>query len=61
MTAGGPTPIARRIITEPLPWYRRWWVPVAGGAVLLGTVTTIVYLSAKGIGADDEVQLDTTP
>ena len=61
MKAGGPTPIARRIITEPLPWYRRWWVPVAGGAVLLGTVTTIVYLSAKGIGADDEVQLDTTP
>ncbi len=33
------------------PWYGRWWVWAAAGAVVAGTVTAAIVLSADGEGA----------
>jgi len=58
MRAGAPGAVPRKVVSEPLPWYKRWWVPVGAGAVVATTVATIVYFSTRGVGADDEIQLD---
>lgn len=39
-----------------LPWYRRWWVVAAFGAVVLGAATTTVALLVnRSVSADSEV------
>ena len=38
---GGPAPSGQRYVDEPLPWYRRWWVPAAGGTVTLQSLEAL--------------------